>query len=167
MAKETRKGGGSKLQRSETVTVRIDPKLRYLAELAARHQRRTLSSYIDCALSESLEKVTLNTHFDDAHPLSQEGEHLWDVDDADRLVKLGVSHPYLLNYEEQALWKIISSNGYFWNGEYDKNGNYRYETIYAENPKLEVIRKNWELIKAVAAGEKSEEELPKLPSKKD
>ena len=40
-----RKGGGGKLARSETVTVRLDPKLRYLAELAARIQRRSVSSF--------------------------------------------------------------------------------------------------------------------------
>jgi hypothetical protein len=45
-----RKGGGGKLSRSETVTVRLDPKLRYLAELAARLHRRTLSSYIEWAI---------------------------------------------------------------------------------------------------------------------
>ena len=47
---EMRKGGGGKLSRSETVTVRLDPKLRYLAELAARLHRRTLSSYVEWAI---------------------------------------------------------------------------------------------------------------------
>jgi hypothetical protein len=39
---ESKRKGGGKLSRSETVTVRLDPKLRYLAELAALKQRRTL-----------------------------------------------------------------------------------------------------------------------------
>ena len=42
---EMRKSGGGKLSRSETVTVRLDPKLRYLAELAARIHRRTCLLY--------------------------------------------------------------------------------------------------------------------------
>ena len=50
-----RKGGGGKLARSETVTVRLDPKLRYLAELAARLHRCTLSSYIEWAINASLD----------------------------------------------------------------------------------------------------------------
>ena len=54
MAKErTAKGGGAKLSRSETVTVRLDPKLRYLAELGARSQRRTVSSFIENPLSST------------------------------------------------------------------------------------------------------------------
>ena len=56
---EMRRGGGGKLARTETVTVRLDPKLRYLAELAARVHRRTLSSYIEWAIKESLDKDEL------------------------------------------------------------------------------------------------------------
>lgn len=43
MADKKRRGGGSKLIRSETVTVRLDPKLRYLASLAARKQHERLT----------------------------------------------------------------------------------------------------------------------------
>ena len=41
-------------RKSEVVTVRLDPKLKYVAELAARRQRRTLSSYIEWAIEDSL-----------------------------------------------------------------------------------------------------------------
>ena len=47
-----RKGGGSKLSRSEIIQVRLDPKLRFTAELAARKHRRTLSSFVEWAVSE-------------------------------------------------------------------------------------------------------------------
>lgn len=40
------------MTRSETVTMRLTPKLRYLAELAARKHRRTLSSYIEWVLAQ-------------------------------------------------------------------------------------------------------------------
>ena len=56
-----RRGGGGKLARSETVTVRLAPKLRYLAELAARKQRRTLSSFIEWAIEETLETESVLT----------------------------------------------------------------------------------------------------------
>src|SRR4051794_21564371 len=51
--------GGAKLNRSETVTVRLDPKLNYLCELAARAQRRTKSSFIEWAVADSLRNVIL------------------------------------------------------------------------------------------------------------
>jgi predicted HicB family RNase H-like nuclease len=41
-------------RRSEVVTVRVDPKLKYLAELAARKQRRSLSRYVEWVIRQSL-----------------------------------------------------------------------------------------------------------------
>src|SRR4051812_37525690 len=82
---EKRKGGGGKLSRSETVTVRLDPKLRYLAELAARRHRRTLSSYIEWAIEDSLTRVVLQegTGFNGDHntTIQEESSLLWDVDE--------------------------------------------------------------------------------------
>jgi hypothetical protein len=46
-------------QRSEIVTVRLEPRLRYLAEVAASALGMTLSAYVTWALQESFELVTL------------------------------------------------------------------------------------------------------------
>jgi len=46
-------------QRSEMITVRLEPRLRYLAEVAASAVGMTLSSYVAWALQESFESVTL------------------------------------------------------------------------------------------------------------
>jgi len=112
---ERRKGGG-KLARSETVTVRLDPKLRYLAELAARRQRRTLSSYIEWAIEDSLKHFSLDLNGNTT--LAGEAEDLWDVDEADRFARLALKHPDLLTHEEQVLWKLIRENGWLWRGDY-------------------------------------------------
>lgn len=98
------------MSRSETVTVRLDPKLRYLAELAARIHRRTLSSYIEWAVEQSLEKV--NIHIaehggDEDLSLKAESRLLWDVDESERFIKLARHYPELLNHEEQEQWKLL------------------------------------------------------------
>lgn len=46
----------TKLNRTETVTARLDPKLNYLCELASRAQRRTKSSFIEWAIQEALKE---------------------------------------------------------------------------------------------------------------
>ncbi|MEC4747460.1 hypothetical protein [Methylomicrobium sp. Wu6] len=109
--KETKKASGGKLSRSETVTVRLDPKLRYLAELAARKQRRTLSSFIEWAIEDSLNRVEIyhgsGYNGDPSLTVHDEINTLWDVDEADRFCKLAMSYPELLTHEEQRLWKLI------------------------------------------------------------
>ena len=54
-----RTGGGSKLTRTEIVQVRLDPKLRYAAELAAIKHRRTLSSFIEWCVEEGVSQVVV------------------------------------------------------------------------------------------------------------
>src|SRR5262245_57970471 len=102
MEKRTRgrpSGGGSKLNRTETVTIRLDPKLRYLTELAARKQRRTVSSFIEWAIEQALSHVELDDKTHDT--VTHAAEALWHTDEPYRLTKLGLSYPDLLTYDEQ------------------------------------------------------------------
>src|SRR5258708_7324333 len=55
MARKKR-GAGGKLNRSEIVQTRLDPRLRYAAELLARKQRRTLSSLIENLIEEACKR---------------------------------------------------------------------------------------------------------------
>jgi len=115
MAEEKRKGGGGKLARSETVTVRLDPKLRYLAELAARKQRRTVSSFIEWAVEESFKDVKLHLgsgyNGDEDITIKDEAARLWDIDESERFVKLAISYPELLTHDEQVRWKVLTDSG--------------------------------------------------------
>ncbi|MDP1605466.1 MAG: hypothetical protein Q8L93_02285 [Rhodocyclaceae bacterium] len=167
-----RKGGGGKLSRSETVTVRLDPRLRYLAELAARKHRRTLSSYIEWAVEESLTHVNLREEsgdspddFQRAISLGAAHDCLWDVDEADRFSKLALQFPDLMTHDEQVLWKLVRENGLLWKGNYDK----RDEWVWQVTPDALVadrLRDHFDTFKAVAEGKASRDTLPKWPKTK-
>ena len=140
---EMRKIGGGKLSRSETVTVRLDPKLRYLAELAARLQRRTLSSYIEWAIEGSLDNNVLKADPSDGRgpSIRDEAEALWDVDEADRFAKLALSYPHLLTHDEQVLWKFIRESYPLWGD----GSPFNLPGEAALN--LGTLRRNWTFIK--------------------
>lgn len=149
---EKRKGGG-KLARSETVTVRLDPKLRYLADLAARKQRRTLSSYIEWVIEDSLDRTYLNSSHNNS--LAAETGALWDVDEADRFVKLALHHPDLLTHEEQVRWKLIRENGFLWRGRYVGSASEWTWTVKEESLIFDRLREHWaDFCKAAETGEK-------------
>jgi hypothetical protein len=95
-----RKGGGSKLTRSEIIHVRLDPKLRYLSELAARKQRRTISSFIEFLAGDYLKYTFLDTK-EDTPSLEKEAEKLWSLDPVIRMRKLAEHYPHLLTYNEE------------------------------------------------------------------
>lgn len=159
-----RKAGGGKLSRSETVTVRLDPKLRYLAELAALKQRRTLSSFIEWAIEDSLGRVLLKEGVytnDPGTTVADAATQLWDVDDADRFAKLALSYPDLLTHEEQKRWKLVRENGYLWKGSYAKSGGKWTWQVDEESLMFDRLRACWDTFCSVARGEAAPDTLPK------
>ena len=159
MAKDrATKAGGAKLNRSVTVTVRLDPKLRYLAELAARKQRRTVSSYIEWAIEESLQHVSINGLHGESS-IATVANYLWDVDEADRFAKLANRYPDLLTHDEQVLWKLICENGFLWSGRYSPE--WVWDTDDIDSLNFEKLRERWSDFVAVSKGEAQKDILPK------
>ena len=131
-------GTGAKTSRSETVSVRLDPKIAYLAELAARYQQRTLSSFIEWCVRQTLKQGNVNDEPSYSYdvPLKQPlwCEGLWDVDEADRFFLLASAHPDWLTSDEQCLWKLISESAFLWSK--DRKISRR------------VLREHWDKLKA-------------------
>jgi hypothetical protein len=152
---ESKGKGGGRLSRSETVTVRLDPKLRYLTDLASRLHRRTSSSYIEWSIKSSLDSELLLPNgaagvATSTATIGSEAEYLWDVDEADRFAKLALRYPYLLSHEEQILWKLVRENGYFWIGWRDKRTGEWVWTIEIRGLNFERLRQHWATLNAVA-----------------
>jgi hypothetical protein len=154
-SKPRNRGGGGKLSRSETVTVRLDPKLRYLAELAARKQRRTLSSFIEWAIEENLKNIHLDDGGDGSRSIASQAAELWDVDEPDRFAKLAARYQQMLTHDEQVLWKLIGETGYFWRRYSDLTWDTRESSLIFER-----LRDHWSILSAVARGELFKSALP-------
>ena len=107
---KTKNARGGKLCKSEVIGVRLDQRLRYLAEVAARQHRRSLSAYIEYALSQVIDAEPLKIPGSDVvTTIGAEAVHLWDVDANDRLKKLAARFPHLLNFDEQV--KLKAADG--------------------------------------------------------
>ena len=164
--KVPRKESGSKLSRSETVTVRLDPKLRYLAELASRKQRRTLSSFIEWAIEDSLSRVELyqgSSYEDPSINLKDESEKLWDVDAADRLCKLASTYPELLTHDEQRIWKLIKELN---NAVIDEKPESTWGLFIDEKPICPAIKILWDFLWQQINDELDYQELIKIMKEK-
>ncbi len=153
---EKKKGGGSKLNKTQTVTLRLDPRLRYLTDLAARTQRRTTSAFIEWAIEQSMREIVVKFGDNDQRTLADEASKLWDVDEADRLAKLAMNYPGLLTHDEQAIWKLIIENDAFWDSSYST----KWDSMMMEKKiKYRLIRELWDTLKAVAKGDANIGEL--------
>jgi hypothetical protein len=149
-------------RKSQIVSVRLDPQLKYLAELAARKQRRPLSSFIEWAIENVLNEVSpapTNDPYTE-RSFNNVASELWDVDEPDRFVKLAFAYPDLLDHEEQRLWKILKECGLIWRGRYGAP-DYEWQwDIQFESLIWKRLREHWDIFCAVAAGDLPESELP-------
>jgi hypothetical protein len=100
------KKSAPKANRSDNLNLRFEPRLKYLAGVAARNERRTLSQLIENAVQEYLEK-TFITIFNKKMSVLSMSQELWSVHEADRFVMLAETLEFLLTFEEEQLWAII------------------------------------------------------------
>lgn len=142
--------------------MRLDPKLKYLAELAARKQRRSLANFVEWAIEDVLTRVAVQEgasfHSDSSVTFAE--ADLWDVDEATRFARLAIRYPELLTYDEQLLWKLVRENGHFWRLNYSSTqASWSWE-IQERSLLMEKLRQYWITLKAVSAGEQAPTSLP-------
>jgi hypothetical protein len=152
------RGGKNK---TEILSIRLDPRLRFLAELASRRQRRSISSFVEASIQDSLLRVFITQEVDSrgnykGKTISEVAATLWDVNEADRFARLAFRYPDLLTYNEQMCWKLICENEYLWKGRPDEAGD-RIEA----NLIWPRLRETWDLFNAVVRGERPHDQLPK------
>lgn len=148
--------------RTEVFAMRLDPKLKYLAEIGARKQRRSLANFIEWALDEALKNVKLveTGEFNGQYDVTvhAEANKLWDLEPSDRLIKLAESYPDLLTYEEQLVWKAIfeitASESYKDDAGKNQWSTYDFVDGEGKNKRADptVVRECWPTLVAYAAG---------------
>jgi len=128
--------------------------------LAAKKQRRTLSSFIEFAIEEALEKVYITDTQANTKSISEAASQLWDVFQPDRFVKLALRYPDLLNHHEQVVWKLIQECGLVWRGKYSPPDDEWSWRVAEESMIWDRLRDHWETFNRVASGELDKSELP-------
>lgn len=164
MVEKKRKSNKSGSLRTEVFAMRLDPKLKYLAEIAARKQRRSLANFIEWAIEQGLGRVELFSDSQYSLTIWDKSSELWDIDEAERFAKLAFNAPDLLTYDEQVLWKIICETGHIWKGNHNKEGDWQW-SVSANSLILERLRKYWEDFKKVANDEADRSILPTTSKK--
>lgn len=179
------KGAGGKLNRSEIIQARLNPKAKYAVELMARLERRTVSSIFEGLLEEAIktypvEAITqdkaqaasllLGERTPQQTSLKKVLDKLWSPDEIARFIAFAIGFPDLLTPDEEKLWRLVLSIPYFWE---------HYE-IQIEDEKGKVVdtgwwpvssyhgvirshlQEHWPLLNDIAAGKKSEKTLEKI-----
>ncbi len=179
MAKK-RQGSGKQLFRTKTVGVRLDPKLKYVAELAARTQRRSLSSFIEWAVQEAVDRVPVVGGGLAPRTAKEVMPLVWDISPSTRLVKLAIYFSGLLTYDEQVMWHLIREHPAMWRGKRAMAGSLagtvaELQAVFEsaekgvspqkaveDNFRFDLLEEHFETFEKVAKGELDKKALEKI-----
>lgn len=133
--------------RTEVFALRLDPKLKYLAEIAARKQRRSLANFVEWAIDEALKGVPLADGDINGNgaTVANMATRLWALDEPERLRNLATHYPELMSYDEQLVWRVVSEHNTY------NSGSKRISKFMTEKYfDIELVRACWSEIKAYA-----------------
>ena len=137
--------------KSEVVSIRLSPRLKYLADLAARAEERTISNYVEWVVRESLKShaILIQGHAVQVEEADRQYK-LWDIDPAERLAKLALLSPEMLSPDEQMIWRLIRDTRWLWSDDKDLEQPWNWlEGSGALN--IRATSMNWSRLRAVAA----------------
>ena len=108
--KKTKVSTGPKPVRSDNITMRFDPRLKYMTSVAGRHLRQSLSTVVEVAISKYLETVIIRTG-GEAASIADLTTRLWSPFEATRFVLLADRFPFLLSTKKRCYGVLFSGIG--------------------------------------------------------
>ncbi|WP_224787676.1 hypothetical protein [Pseudomonas fluorescens] len=103
-------------RKTETLTLRLDPKVKLMIELISRIRRQSITGVVEAAIEEiAFDLDAPFVHGGEAHPMSllSAVSEVWSTDESERFIQLCHYLPSLITYEEQRLWETIKASKFF------------------------------------------------------
>lgn len=133
-------------RKTETLTLRLDPKIKFLIEIISRHKRQSITGVIESAIDEYAKKYSararlLNEELDGEISrdltLRDLCDQIYSTDDSFRFLMLALTSPQLLNHEEIRLKETIYASKIFW---------YEYPNSESVDDDIDhdTLRENWD-----------------------
>jgi hypothetical protein len=115
MVKKTGDSKKPKPTRSETLGLRLDPRMKYALELLSRAQRRSISGTVEWCVERALKSEMISTELTGADLTFEDLTHrIWDVDPYRQLVNLCAYTPKLATFEELQRYRVLTLTDGMW-----------------------------------------------------
>lgn len=114
-------------RKTETLTLRLDPKVKFMIEVVSRLKRQSITGVVEAAIEELA--FDLDVPFHDGgntenRSVANALTKVWSTDESERFINLCYHLPNLLTFEEQRIWETIKSSPVFVDKNASKIGSY-------------------------------------------
>lgn len=103
-------------RKTETLTLRLDPKVKLMIELISRVRRQSITGVVEAAIEEiafDLDVPFVSNELPGAQSVTTAVSEIWSTDESERFVNLCFHLPSLITYEEQRIWETIKASKCF------------------------------------------------------
>lgn len=103
-------------RKTETLTLRLDPKIKTMIELIARIRRQSITGVVESAIEDvafDLEAPYFDGEAVYQHDLGLIFAEVWSADECERFINMCFHLPTLLTFEEQRIWETIKASPAF------------------------------------------------------
>ena len=116
MAKETTRGG-----KTESLTIRLDPKTRFVLEYISRLKGQTITTVVERALYAAADQAAFRRQdpfSDDGGKHTYEWEYFWHVAEGVRALKMANFSEFFPAYEEERRLEFVKEHWQFFYGSH-------------------------------------------------
>jgi hypothetical protein len=145
-------------EKREIWSMKISPRLKYLAGIAARAHEKTLSNYVETSLAASFESIRITDDQESydgktipGKTLAELADKLYAGSEADRFIAMLNIAPWLVSDEESRLRRVLEHSDHYY--PQLSKGNHVWQS--------EHIREDWPLLAAIRDGEANIDILPR------
>lgn len=117
-------------KKSEALSVRIDPRMKYGLDLLARHQRRAVTGVVEWCLSEVFRVESVPGAKGRSYTIDDAIRITWSENELERLLALWFEFPTLLSYEESRMVNTLLRTLSLWvQFEPTRINNFRWNEV--------------------------------------
>lgn len=125
--------------KTETLSLRLDPKTKFILEFASRINGQTITTIVERAIRASCDTIHIGAQTDFGQPLSW--KDFWDPHEGVRTLRLfGADYPS--TYDEDELRDFVQAHSAFFYTR-DETGNPNNSLVHILWPKIEEYRRIW------------------------
>lgn len=102
-------------RKTDALSIRIDPRLRFGLELLARKQRRSVTGVVEWSIDQALGTEAAE-YRSNGEPVTftEVVKAIWNPNEVERLAGLATTFPDLMTYDETRMWAVIQSTMGLW-----------------------------------------------------
>ena len=124
--------------KSESLTIRLDPKMRFIVEFIARVRGQTITTVIERSLATAADQVRLEDERGDYH----DWRHFWDVSEGVRALRLAAEPCVFPTFEEERRLSFAQAHWpfFFTSNTCEAFRNYYIEVLW---PRIDDFVQQW------------------------